>query len=276
MSRNTSFTMPAIKKSLKPIVERNTGNKLFLATGALWNSSELAVPFRWFQEMIDTYETRNNYEELIRFIGPMYAHDEDGSLREFTRRMLRQADIHIADYELSSRKLSADQLPPGIPDMIRSMLPNGAVEYSITTSHCLENGELARLSLRDESEGTRSLFMFSPVLKDAFEHGKIICADEFDSHLHPMLLMYLVGLFHNPTVNTHNAQLIISLHTTELLSLKVMRRDQIYFVEKDPDTFASELYSLDEFSPRTRIDVRKAYLLGRYGSVPRIWGVEGQ
>ena len=269
------FTMPAVKKSLKPIIERNTANKLFLTTAAIWNSSELAVPFRWFQNNIDSFETRYDYEELIHFIGPMYENDEDGSLREFTKKILHQTDINIDDYDLSSREISAEQLPPGIPDAIRSMIPAGTVEYTITTSHHVDDEESVRLSLRDESEGTRSLFMLSPVLKHAFENGKVICADEFDSHLHPMLLMFLVGLFHNPEVNTHNAQLVMSLHTTELLSLKVMRRDQIYFIEKNPDTFASELYSLDEFSPRTREDVRKAYLLGRYGSVPHLGSGDG-
>jgi AAA15 family ATPase/GTPase len=57
-----------------------------------------------------------------------------------------------------------------------------------------------------------------------------------------------------------------------LLDLRKMRRDQIYFVEKNQKTGISDLYSLDEFSPipRTREDIRKAYLLGRYGSIPDI------
>ena len=84
----------------------------------------------------------------------------------------------------------------------------------------------------------------------------------------PMLVCYLVGLFNNPEVNIKNAQLIISTHTMSLLNLNDLRRDQIYFVEKNQKTGVSELYSLDEFSPRTREDIRKAYLLGRYGSVP--------
>ena len=82
--------------------------------------------------------------------------------------------------------------------------------------------------------------------------------------------MYLFGLFNNPEVNKANAQLVISAHAMALLSLQNLRRDQIYFVEKDRKTGVSELYSLDEFSPRKQEDVRKAYLLGRYGSVPDI------
>ena len=108
----------------------------------------------------------------------------------------------------------------------------------------------------------------SPIIKKAFETGETVCIDEFDKSVHPMLVCYLVGLFNNPEVNIKNAQLIISTHTMSLLNLNDLRRDQIYFVEKNQKTGVSELYSLDEFSPRTREDIRKAYLLGRYGSVP--------
>ena len=112
--------------------------------------------------------------------------------------------------------------------------------------------------------------MLSPVLYDAFLHGKIICIDEFDTSLHPLLVGYLVSLFHDPAVNTGNAQLIISSHTTTLLSRRFLRDDEIYFVEKDKKTGVSDLYSLDEFSPRKQMNIRNAYLLGRFGAIPEI------
>lgn len=85
-----------------------------------------------------------------------------------------------------------------------------------------------------------------------------------------MLVIYLIGLFNNPEINQKHAQLIISTHTTDLLSLKISRRDEIYFVQKDQKTGESELYSLDEFSPRKKADIRNGYYLGRYGAVPEI------
>ena len=88
--------------------------------------------------------------------------------------------------------------------------------------------------------------------------------------MHPSLVQYLINLFNDESVNKCNAQLIISTHTTSLLSQKYLRRDQFYFVDKQQETGESELYSLDEFSPRKREDIRKAYLLGRYGAVPNI------
>ena len=122
---------------------------------------------------------------------------------------------------------------------------------------------------------TANLFFFAPIIKRAFETGETLCIDEFDESLHPLLVHYLVGLFIDPEVNKKNAQLIVSTHTSGLLNLKALRRDQIYFVEKDRFTGCSTLYSLDEFSPRTREDIQKAYLLGRYGSIPNLGNGDG-
>ncbi|MBO5435232.1 hypothetical protein J6A31_05360 [bacterium] len=84
------------------------------------------------------------------------------------------------------------------------------------------------------------------------------------------MIGYLFALFNNPEVNKANAQLIVSSHSMVLMSLENLRRDQIYFVEKNRRTGVSELYYLDEFSPREEENIRMAYLLGRYGSVPDI------
>ena len=127
------------------------------------------------------------------------------------------------------------------------------------------------MNIIEESEGTRNVFGIAPLLKRAFEvTGETICIDEFDRSLHPELVQYLIDLFNDETVNKCNAQLIISTHTTSLLSQDHLRRDQIYFTEKNNETAETELYSLDEFSVRKREDIRKAYLLGRYGAIPNI------
>ena len=110
----------------------------------------------------------------------------------------------------------------------------------------------------------------SPLLKKAFDEGNILCFDEFDASLHTMLVIYLIKLFNDPEINKNHAQLIITTQTTDLLSLKITRRDEIYFADKNQKTGESELYSLDEFAVRNKADVRNGYYLGRYGAVPEI------
>ena len=62
----------------------------------------------------------------------------------------------------------------------------------------------------------------------------------------------------------------VNTHNTELLSMELLRKDQLYFVDKHKDDGASELYSIRSFSTRTTDNIRKGYLLGKYGAIPDI------
>ena len=108
----------------------------------------------------------------------------------------------------------------------------------------------------------------------ALKKGKTIVVDEIDNGLHPMLVRHLVGIFNNKESNPKGAQLIFNTHDVDLLDLDFLRRDQIYFVEKDSRTGASDLYALSDFSPRKSEKIQKGYMLGRYGAIPNIGGVE--
>jgi hypothetical protein len=271
--RTYKFTSPKLRKELLPLALRNTDNKLFLATATAWNCEATRIPYLWFESGINTYCT--DFEQLLFQTAPMFADDPDQSLRRFTKALLHEADIQVDDYDFEMKDISRDQFLQGIPrefDKILSTMPvepNKAVK--IKTVHTIVQDGAAvqyRLPLTEESQGTKCLFLFAPILKRAFETGEILCIDEFDVSLHPILVRYLVSLFNNPLINKGHAQLIVASHSMVLMSLKNLRRDQIYFVEKDRKSGESKLYSLDEFSPRKKEDVRKAYLLGRYGSVP--------
>jgi len=274
---NYKFKSPALKRELQPLTDRNTANKLFLATATAWNCEETRIPYLWFESKINTYST--DFEQLLHQNAPIFEQDNDNSLRRFTNRILHEADINIDDFELEIKDMSRDQFLQQFPQVLRVLMSTIPVDNNktikIETVHTItENGisEKYNLPLHEESKGTRSLFLFAPVLKRAFETGETLCIDEFDASLHPMLVRYLLSLFNNPEINKAHAQLIVSSHAMVLMSLKNLRRDQIYFVEKNRKTGASELYSLDEFSPRKEEDIRKAYMIGRYGSIPDISG----
>lgn len=269
------FTSPALKRELQPLTERNTENKLFLATATAWNCEATRIPYLWFETKINTYSIDS--DQLISQTAPMFDNDADNSLRKFTNMILHEADINIDDFNIEFKDISQEQFLQQVPQELRGLIStipaamNKAVK--IETVHSIVDDGIAKqynLSLMEESQGTRNLFLFSPVLKRAFETGETLCIDEFDASLHPMLVRYLFSLFNNPDINKAHAQLIVSSHSLVLMSLKNLRRDQIYFVEKDRKTGKSELYSLDQFSPRKEEDVRKAYMLGRYGSIPDI------
>ena len=83
-----------------------------------------------------------------------------------------------------------------------------------------------------------------------------------------LLTEQIVALFDSENTNPKNAQLIFTTHNTNLLDLDILRRDQIWFTEKDGQTAVSTLFSLDDYSIRKDAKVEKKYLLGRFGAIP--------
>jgi uncharacterized protein len=85
--------------------------------------------------------------------------------------------------------------------------------------------------------------------------------------MHTLLTRKIIGMFNSEKTNPRHAQLIFATHDTNLLSNKLFRRDQIWFVEKD-SRGASHLYSLAELKVRNDASFENDYLQGRYGAVP--------
>ena len=117
----------------------------------------------------------------------------------------------------------------------------------------------------DESDGTQRLFDFIPALHAMAKTNSVFVIDELDRSLHSKLTYGIFELFLELTKN-NESQLIVSTHESLLLDLDLLRRDEIWFVEKEKNQ--SRLFSLDEFKVRNDKIVRKDYLLGRYGAIP--------
>ena len=126
-----------------------------------------------------------------------------------------------------------------------------------------------------ESEGTKKVIEMSGPIFDTLNEGKTLIVDELDAKLHPLLTRNIVLLFMDPERNTKGAQLIFATHDTNLLDLEILRRDQIWFAEKDK-VESTDIYSLVEFKDedgkkvRNDRDIKKDYIRGRYGAIPFI------
>ena len=259
-----------LKVEMELILQRNTPNKLFISTATSWNASATRPAFEWLAQGIDTYTDLINMQGVAL---DLYRNEQKGEYTIFTQRLMQHADINISSIEIQTKELSPEQINQN-PFGFLLQLPNAPkqYEYRITTGHTvkMEDGSEKEyhLQLSDESLGTQQLFTFGPILKRAFDFGKVIMIDEIDKSLHPFIVQYLINLFRNPEINKNGAQLIVTTHETPLLSLNTFRRDQIYFTEKDVNTGVTDLYSLDEFSVRKTDNIEKGYLLGRYGAIP--------
>ena len=262
----------AYKGKLETAYQMNTPNKLFLATATTWNAECTKIPFEWLAEYIDTF---TEVMDLSGVAIEKYRTDENRQYTDFTKDLLKQADINISSIEVDAKEVVGGAVLP-IQIMVQGKMipPNEGKRYEveITTGHTIvdENGTQKEYSLKlqEESLGTQLLFFYGPLLKDAFEKGKTVILDEIDKSMHPSLVKFIMNLFRDPDINKAGAQLIVTTHETGILTLDMFRRDQIYFTEKDSRTGVTDLYSLDEFSVRKTENIEKGYLMGRYGAIP--------
>ncbi len=119
--------------------------------------------------------------------------------------------------------------------------------------------------IEDESDGTQRLFDFIPALHEMTKTDSVFIIDELDRSLHSKLTYGIFEIFLELT-KQNESQLIVTTHESLLLDLELLRRDEIWFVEKIKNQ--SRLFSLDAFKVRNDKIVRKDYLLGRYGAIP--------
>jgi AAA15 family ATPase/GTPase len=218
--------------------------------------------------------------------------DEDDMLRSVTtklfgsyeraasaiRTLVQRLDVGIADLGLISIDESELSLPNGLPEEVRQELLDRLSTSFVTTHHVRTNDgkELViKFSLDgDESDGTRKLVSLAGPLIDTLVGGSILVIDEMDARLHPLISRELVKLFQDPETNPHHAQLVFTTHDTNLLTRTLLRRDQVWFVEKHPEQQWSDLYSLAELREengelvRNDASFEQDYLHGRYGAVP--------
>ena len=124
-----------------------------------------------------------------------------------------------------------------------------------------------------ESEGTKKMIEIAGPIVDAIRLGQTLIVDELDAKLHPFLTRKIISMFMDKGFNKKGAQLIFATHDTNLLNIQYLRRDQIWFTEKDK-TDSTELYSLEEFRDeagnkvRNDRNIEKDYINGRYGAIP--------
>ena len=145
---------------------------------------------------------------------------------------------------------------------------------NIKTVHHSAQGKSVTFDFEDESDGTQTLFALAGLWLDALEDGFVMFVDELHNGLHPKMVEFLVRQFHSNETNPNNAQLVFTTHETSILRQDVLRRDQIWFCEKNKDQ-ATQLYPLTDFSPRKdRENLEASYLAGRYGALPYLRNIK--
>jgi len=241
--------------------EATRPNALFLSTAVQLNSEILQPLFQWFSTSLNMF-----------LDGGLIQHDYSTRMVESEAGAKRIANM-LAAADIGIRGIAVER-EKGQKRVIRFDVGADHVETSTVEDEILlpkfrhQAGEFkADFDYIDESQGTQKLFSLAGPILDILDKGATLVVDELDNSLHPLLLRHLVKTFHDPEINTRGSQLIFSTHDTSLLDATLLRRDQIWFAEKD-HTQAATLVPLTDFSPRKKEAFERGYLTGRYGGVP--------
>ncbi len=247
--------------------EATRQNALFLSTAIQLNNQQLQPVFNWFAETLHVAGFGRWHPGFS-----IELCEEDDARKEIVS-FLHAADIDIDDVELENNEFDPGALPVDMPDSLKEGISReleGKPIVSVKTVHILDSGRKVLFDLKDESDGTQKIFALAGPWLDTLEHGYVLIIDELHDNLHPLIVRFLVKLFHDPETNPRNAQLIFTTHDTSILDQEVFRRDQIWFCEKD-ESRSTKLVPLSDFSPRKKVEnLERGYLSGRYGALPYV------
>lgn len=277
------------KQFLDFIAEGTRPNQLFLTEAVDRNVEELTPVVHWFRKVLTIIPAEVNYRELE--IGIL----SDESFTDFLSEFLKFAGTGIDAIVTDEVELDFERYFPNMPTSVKDDILQNLTEsdensvltvensaggrylilkkeagelvlLQLKTQHRSENGILINFSMEEESEGTQRLINLAPalfLLKEREE--KVIILDELDRRFHPLLSRQFVQAA--ISCRGKSNQLIFTTHDSNLLDLELLRRDEIWFVEKN-EQGVSNCYSLAEFKIRPDLKIEKGYLNGRFGAIP--------
>ena len=281
------FTFTEEKARRNLISQVVAENQLFFSVACTMNDVACSKAMTWFREKI--YFSRD-YSDIPR---QLLEYSNDSNMLKAISDYAKAADVGIEDmkFEINSKEINEEaDLPANIPEEVKAALvqfmhvlsetSNNSETHlkmgqvNATSMHQGQNKDgtshMFSMELADESDGTRKLMAVAPAIESVLSKGGLLLVDEIEKELHPALVEFIVAKFQSKKTNPNGAQIVFTTHNTDLLSMELLRKDQLYFVDKDKKDGASELYSISDFSTRTTENVRKGYLLGKYGATPNV------
>lgn len=246
-------------------------NALFLSTAVQLNSEQLKPIVTWFQRLVVI-----RHGELI---DPRFTAEtcEDKEQCDDILQFLKGANIQVDGITVKESTIDKFKFPSDMPDELKSQIQKDLQDKTLKEIYFQHNGnetgQSVLLPLREESDGTQKLFAYAAPWLDVLKNGLVLVVDELDNSFHPHLIRYLLKLIHNNELNKSNGQIVFSTHDTSILDSRFLRRDQVWFMEKDEEK-ATQLYPLTDFHPRKHEALEKGYLQGRFGALPYIGEVK--
>lgn len=248
-------------------------NQLFLPVAASMNDAQTKHVMGWFRDHVSVLF--DSMEFMSSLSKDLLKNEEILAVEKF----VITADLGIKNVESKKSLVLPDGVAyrneKGVIEQIGNFVPSEdtKIKTELFFHHTGrdKNGEITTfpLNLFSESKGTQRFISLAPSIQAILEVGGILLVDELERELHPLLVAHIISLFHHKTTNPKQAQLIFTTHSTDIMDMNLLRKDQVYFVEKSTLESVSELYSVLE-EDSTDENQRISYLLGKYGGIPEI------
>ncbi|PHI17987.1 hypothetical protein CEQ90_20280 [Lewinellaceae bacterium SD302] len=286
-SERNEILLSVIEESL---LKKNKPVFKFLTTIKGTNLQDILKAFYWFDNTLRIIRPKESA------FGLPYHLSKDKLLWKFANNVMKA--YHVGIEKLVLEKFTAEEFfgmdDSSIISELKSNLNKSENEFVTLRSEngndeiCVveENNELFVLQLKikhyskdieepfnvdNESDGTKRLLDFIPAFYISLKHPAVFCVDEIGQSIHPILIKKLIEKF---SFDDETAgQIIFTTHESNLLDQEILRRDEIWFTEKEKYGGTS-LYSLNSFKEHNTKNIRKGYLNGRYGAIPFLGNLE--
>ena len=286
------------ERRLKDIESGTRAVQPFLTEAIERNVEALNPVFEWFNNVLTIIRAESEYAPLVAHVV------NNADFTKFLNLKIREAGTGIQEIVSEQRELDWERDFPEVSTEDRAamesrvellkedqsllisadeisgvgsstMLKKGEgriIAHLLRARHRKANGGFVDFPIECESEGTQRLIHLIPALFLLQSRPVVLVVDELDRRLHTLLSRrFIEGALQysceKGEAKNECGQLIFTSHDTNLLDLDLLRRDEIWFIEKD-ESGASHLSSLAEIKVRKELRVEKGYLSGRFGAIP--------
>jgi uncharacterized protein len=274
------------KEFLKFAFEGTRDNQLFLTNSVSQKVEDFKPVYNWFKNSLELIAPDARFGPFGQFL------DEGHHLYSKMKTLLPKLDtgiIHLGGEETSIENVPLlKMLKSSIQEDIKvgktlQILGPGEESYLITkengdlkvkklvTYHAKSDGTEAKFDMKQESDGTRRVINLIPAFLgiSAANSKKVFIIDELDRSLHTLLTRQLLEIYLDNCSKNSRSQLLFTTHDVLLMDQKLLRRDEMWVTERDVNGL-SNIFSFSEYKDvRYDKDIRKSYLQGRMGGIPR-------
>ncbi len=263
-------------------------NQLFLTNSVSQKVKRFQPVYEWFLDTLVMIAPDSRFEPFEQFIS------ESSPLFETMNQKLRELDTGIMRLGTETVSLNNLSLPEALKakleeevkegQYVRVILPSGEnrivvsrkkgelIAKKLVACHAQSDGSEAEFDMYQESDGSRRVIDLLPAFLGLMgkQSKKVVVIDDIDRSLHPLLSRRLLESYLNSCTTQTRTQLLLTTHDILLMDQALLRRDEMWIVERDKDGASTLCPFSDYHDIRYDKDIRKSYLQGRLGGIPRL------